>query len=63
MARDGSVDISKGIGIISVLIGHDMLCPSIIQIVIFSFHMPLFFVLSGYFFHSKDIKSVIRGGG
>jgi fucose 4-O-acetylase-like acetyltransferase len=51
--------IAKGIGIILVVIGHyypDMspLYWSDIRIIIYSFHMPLFFVLSGYLYiHGK----------
>ena len=41
------IDIAKGIGIILVVIGH---CnpPARIEKFIFSFHMPLFFFVSGY---------------
>lgn len=49
--RDKSIDISKGIGIISVVYGH-LVC--LIEREIFLFHMPLFFLLSGYFFSAKD---------
>ena len=63
MARDSSIDIAKGVGIILVVFGHDTLCPSIIRNVIFSFHMPLFFILSGYFYKDKNFKDVIVGGG
>lgn len=41
------VDIAKGIAIIAMIIGHG--CPKrAIVSFIFSFHMPLFFILSGY---------------
>lgn len=40
------LDISKGIGIILMVIGHSSL-PNIIQDYIYSFHMPLFFIISG----------------
>lgn len=49
--RDKSIDIAKGIGIILVVYGH-LACP--IRREIFLFHMPLFFLLSGYFFSSRD---------
>lgn len=49
--RDKSIDIAKGIGIILVVYGH-LVCP--IKREIFLFHMPLFFLLSGYFFSTKD---------
>lgn len=40
------VDVAKGITIILMVVGHSSL-PNIIQSWIFSFHMPLFFILSG----------------
>lgn len=44
------VDIAKGIGIILVLWGHGM---SSFYDEIYRFHMPLFFLLSGYLYNSK----------
>ena len=56
--RDKSIDIAKGIGIILVVYGH-MVCP--IKEEILLFHMPLFFLLSGYFFSPKDsVKDFLR---
>lgn len=49
--RDKSIDIAKGIGIILVVYGH-LACP--IHEEIYLFHMPLFFLLSGYFFSKSD---------
>ncbi len=45
------IDIAKGIGILLVVMGHNdfaVISPYAYQ-VIYSFHMPLFFFLSGYF--------------
>lgn len=45
------IDITKGIAIILVVIGHTICYGNtgpIIKSVIFSFHMPLFFIMSGY---------------
>jgi polysaccharide biosynthesis protein PslL len=50
--RNPTLDIAKGIGIILVVLGHNPnLAPSdgVLWRVIFSFHMPLFFFLSGVF--------------
>lgn len=44
-------DIAKGIGIFLVIIGHVVLSS---QRYIYSFHMPLFFLISGYFLSCKD---------
>ena len=52
MGRIVEFDIAKGIGIILVVIGHQNI-PHSVTNWIFSFHMPLFFILSGFFFSSK----------
>ncbi len=52
------IDISKGIGIILVVLGHTIVpqirgesrAAEFLWIFIYSFHMPLFFFLSGYLF-------------
>lgn len=55
--RDTTFDIMKCFGIIAVIIGH---LSSIGHQFIFSWHMPLFFIVSGYFYHEKDVKSMIK---
>lgn len=40
------VDLIRGIGITLVVIGHTEV-PDAIKIIIYSFHMPLFFILAG----------------
>ena len=47
--RDIVFDIMKGIGILSVLVGHWPGINEAVKTFIYSFHMPLFFLLSGYF--------------
>ena len=42
------IDILKAVGIICVLIGH-LYAPLPIKVFIYSFHMPLFFLISGFF--------------
>ncbi len=50
--RDKTIDIAKGIGIVLVVWGHTMAaCP--FRQEIYLFHMPLFFILSGYCFTEK----------
>lgn len=51
-------DIAKGIGIILVIIGHSGV-PNPILHVIYSFHVPLFFIISGYFCKVTSIKETI----
>ena len=41
------LDIAKGIAILCIIIGHSF-GKNRIGVFIFSFHMPLFFILSGY---------------
>lgn len=47
--RDPVFDMMKGIGILLVLWGHAPGISSLTDTFISSFHMPLFFILSGYF--------------
>lgn len=51
------IDISKGIGIILVVLGHNTI-PEKMESWIFSFHMPLFFFLSGYLFNKFKYTSL-----
>lgn len=52
--RDRSIDAAKGIAIILVVLGH--VCTGIPWLVkwIYSFHMPLFFMISGYLREGKE---------
>lgn len=52
-SRLNYIDIAKGIGILMVIVGHCGSLPSPITKAIFSVHMPLFFILSGYFYNPK----------
>lgn len=51
--RIDTFDIMKFFGIIMVIVGH---MTHYFQGLIFSFHMPLFFLVAGYFYHTKGIK-------
>lgn len=42
------IDMAKGVGMLSIIIGHNAI-PPILFDWIFSFHVPLFFIISGYF--------------
>lgn len=53
------IDIAKGIGILLVILGHSVKFGGAIHNLIFSFHMPLFFVLSGITYKQKDNKTFI----
>ena len=48
------IDIAKGLAIMVVVIGHTVPFESFARNVIFSFHMPLFFILSGMTFRIAE---------
>lgn len=58
------IDSLKGIGIILVVLGHHSL-PAALDTYIFSFHMPLFFFISGFLFdfgkYSKSSANFVKG--
>lgn len=60
--RNVQLDMAKGIAIILMIIGHCLLFGGTVRYLIFSFHMPFFFIFSGYFFRNKPIKDVINSG-
>jgi fucose 4-O-acetylase-like acetyltransferase len=45
-------DLLKGIGILLVVLGHSRISAPL-HYMIYSFHMPLFFMVSGFFYHSQ----------
>lgn len=56
--RVGYIDVAKGVGILLVILGHSMVGDIFLKNVIYSFHMPFFFILSGYFLNfERSIKS------
>jgi acyltransferase len=58
--RDDSIAIAKALGIILVVIGHSTYNAGYqdeVKKFIYMFHMPLFFILSGYFFKMKSLMS------
>lgn len=50
------LDYAKGIAIILVVLGH-IFSGGNIKTYIYSFHMPLFFIISGYLFNYSNVKS------
>lgn len=61
--RIGWLDIARGIGVLLVLWGHIFRYGGRPSIVIFSFHMPLFYMISGYLFSPEkesDFTSFVR---
>lgn len=76
MERDTTLDIAKGILIILVVLGHAIQFSlgtdytqskqffyNPVFTIIYSFHMPLFMLISGYLFYNsskKDIKTLVK---
>ena len=60
--RDNAIDIAKGIGILLVIVGHTGGLPahSTVHHFIYSFHMPLFFILGGFLFKPSNIVTHVR---
>ena len=54
------VDITKGLGMILVIVGHCVYFGKTMHNWIFSFHMPMFFILSGLFVKSRPIKHELK---
>lgn len=56
--RDITFDVMKGIGVMLVMIGH---CFSgIIESFVYSFHIPFFFILSGFFWKQRSLRDDLR---
>lgn len=57
MEREAIFDIMKGIGILAVIAGHSAGQLTFVDAVswklIYSFHMPMFFIIAGYFYKEK----------
>lgn len=54
------IDTAKLLGIYLVILGHIKLSNQYATNIIYSFHVPLFFFLSGLTFHDKSIKLVFK---
>lgn len=52
------IDIAKGIGILFVIFAHIQSTSQALVNYIYSFHMPLFFFISGYLFSDKKYKTI-----
>ena len=55
MKRLEWLDALRGLGMIFVIIGH-MTMPEFVQKFVYSFHMPLFFAISGYLYNNHFTK-------
>lgn len=58
--RIGAIDIAKGLGIVLVIIGHALPSNSTIRYFVYTFHMPLFFILAGMVMKFPEYKKSLR---
>lgn len=56
--RNSTFDMMKGLAIILMVVGHRVSNIYVVHL-IYSFHMPLFFLLAGFFYRSKSIKIAV----
>lgn len=61
-ARDNQIDVLKGIGMLCVIIGH-LTTIGVLRNFIYTFHMPLFFMLSGYFYKQQSFSKLFSKMG
>ncbi len=50
------IDMARGLGMLSIIIGH--MGSSVVSDIVFTYHVPLFFLISGFFF--KDKKETVK---
>lgn len=55
------LDVAKGLGILFIVLGHSKL-PDILLSWIYSFHVPLFFIISGYLYKPRPIFEIVKKG-
>ena len=60
--RNVAIDIAKAFGILLMILGHCNGLPLLLHNFIFSFHVPLFFILSGYFFKPQPVRRIASVG-
>ena len=60
MKRITSIDILRALGIILMVLGHVFTFFGKFDRYIHTFHMPLFFVISGYLYHSKAEVTILK---
>ena len=55
------IDIAKGFGIFCIVFGHNII-PHWLCDWVFSFHVPMFFILSGYFYKKRNWRDTLYKG-
>lgn len=59
--RIAYIDAAKGIGILLMILGHTGMygLPVVMHKMIYSFHMPMYFIISGFLFNTKKYENVV----
>lgn len=63
--REQCFDLAKGLAIWGVIVGHHVMVydgESLFYNFFWSFHMPLFFIISGYFYKREDFQTLLIKG-
>ena len=55
-SRNQELDVAKGLGILLVVIGHGYSHTTNIELLIYGFHMPFFFIISGIIYGQKQVQ-------
>lgn len=55
-SRNQELDAAKGLGILSVVIGHGYSHTTNVELLIYGFHMPFFFLISGIIYGQKQTR-------
>lgn len=58
--RVSVIDIAKGVGIVLVIVGHLLPLDSTIRYLVYTFHMPLFFILAGMVMKTPERNRSLR---
>lgn len=54
-------DLAKGIAILLIIVGHNRIPPYLTSW-IYSFHVPVFLIISGYFYKERSFKEILKKG-
>lgn len=58
--RDVRIDAAKGVAIALVVLGHAKGIPGQFTVLVYSFHVPLFFLLSGWLSHRRNAQTAAQ---
>lgn len=61
--RNHRIDNLKGLGILLMILGHCMTVPGPLGRIIGTFHMPLFFIASGFLYKQRSLSNIVSHTG